>query len=127
MSYHELSGPYVADGALAIRGGRYFVAWKKPGESENTIFEIQFASSQPLREIGKFPAGGYYKEGSVALAFDDATGELCALMFPSKSPDSGDQARPILWKTGLFVEGADAKAIAALDARLDKIASGAQG
>lgn len=108
MSTYELTGKFVATGALAIRGGRYFVAFKPPGEQRNELFEVTFASTGTgfaLHSLG-FTPGVYYKDGDCALAFNDATGELIMLNFCSTSPTSGNEARPVLWRTGIVVSAA---------------------
>lgn len=129
---YELSGPFVSTGPLAIRGGRIFAAWKRPGEQRNMLFEIK-PGLAPIA-LG-FTPGTYYKDGECALAFDDLSGELLMLNFCSPDPATGGAARPVLWRTGIVIQAGgstsvDAYArqqVAALDARLDKIAAGAAG
>ncbi len=104
MTTHELAGPFVSQGPLAIRGGRVFVAWKKPGEQRNTLFEVK--AGVPVA-IGIMP-GLYYKDGGCSLFFDDVTNELCMLNFSSTDPTTGEEARPVLWRTGIIIAGVPA-------------------
>lgn len=134
MTAYVLTGKYVADGALAARGGRIFVAFKAPGGQRNTLYEVKIVgTAATLITIGMTP-GVYYKDGGCSLAFDDATGELLMFNTCSPNPTTGGDAVPILWATGIFVAGGsgtvDAWArqqIAAHEIRLDRIATGAAG
>ena len=106
MSVYELTSKYVADGAIACRGGRIFVAFKRPGEQRNTLCEVRLsASGASLIPIGMTP-GVYYKDGNCSLAFDDVSGELLLLNFCSPNASTGADARPVLWKTGIVVAAA---------------------
>lgn len=103
MSVYELAPKFVSQGPLAIRGGRIFTAWKKSGEQRNTLFEVKIVNGVANLEGHGYTPGTYYKDGECFLAFDDVTGELCMLNFCSPNPTTGGEARPVLWRTGIFV------------------------
>jgi hypothetical protein len=102
MTTYELTGKFVAEGALACRGGRIFAAFKRPGEQRNTLHEVKLTQPLQLVIIGVTP-GAYYKDGDCSLAFDDVTGELWMYNTCSPNPSTGGDARPILWKTGIVI------------------------
>lgn len=135
MTTYVLTGKFVADGAIAARGGRIFVAFKLPGGQRNTLSEVKIVgTTATLTQIGMTP-GVYYKDGSCALAFDDETGQLYMFNTCSPNPATGGDAQPILWKTDIVIPGsggsADLTAIRAQlanhEVRLDRIAAGAAG
>jgi len=116
---YELAPKYVADGAMAVRGGRIFVAFKPSGSQRNALFEVKrTATGVQLVSIGMTP-GTYYKDGGCALAFDDVTGELLMFNTCSPNPATGADARPVLWMTGIKV--APASGTALTQAQLDKV------
>lgn len=134
MTTYELTGKFVADGAVAVRNGRIFVAFKRPNEQRNTLHEVKLAPSLQLIPIGLTP-GAYHKDGGCALGFDDVSGELWMLAFCSPTTTGGD-ARPVLWRTGIIVAPSGAagtvdawarQQLALHEARLDKIANAAVG
>lgn len=128
MTTYELAGKFVADGAIACRGGRTFVAFKPPNQQRNVLYEVQIASGvASLVAHGSTP-GTYYKDGNCALAFDDVSGELLMLNFCSPNPATGGDARPVLWRTGIVVplvssSTVDTTARANAQTALDKIAA----
>lgn len=101
MTTRELTGAYVGDGAMAIRNGRIFVAFKPPGQRRNILHEV----GATLVPIGPVP-GAYYNEGGCSLAFDDKTGELLMLAACSTDPGTGGACRLVLWNTGIVVPAA---------------------
>lgn len=134
MATFVLTSKYVADGAIAARGGRIFVAFKAPGAQRNTLYEVKIVgTAATLIAIGMTP-GTYYKDGGCSLAFDDASGELLMFNTCSPNPATGGDAVPILWTTGILIPGGGgtvdsvARAqLAAHELRLDRIAAGAAG
>lgn len=98
MTTRELTGAYVGDGALTVRNGRVFVAFKPPGQRRNILHEV----GATLMPIGPVP-GAYYNEGGCSLAFDDRTGELLMLAACSTDPATGGACRLVLWQTGVVV------------------------
>ena len=106
MAVYELSAAFVSTGAMAIRGGRIFAAWKRPGEQRNMLFEIKpGVAVTPLGYTPSPPGVIYYKDGECSLAFNDATNELCMLNYCSPDPTTGGAARPVLWTTGIVIAG----------------------
>jgi len=111
MTTYELTGKYVADGAIAVRGGRMFVAFKPPGQQRNVLYEVQISGSTASLIAHGMTPGVYYKDGNCALAFDDVTGELLMLNFCSPNPTTGGDARPVLWKTGIVIAAAGGEGV----------------
>lgn len=135
MTTYVLTGKFVADGAVAARGGRVFVAFKLPGQQRNTLLEVKISgTTATLATIGMTP-GTYYKDGNCSLAFDDETGQLWMLNFCSPNPATGGDAVPVLWQTNIVIPGSggstDLTAIRAQlanhEIRLDRVAAGAAG
>ena len=102
MTVHELSTAFVGDVAVAGQNGRVFVAFKKPGEQRNTLFELN-TINWTLALIGVAP-GVYYKDGGCSLTFG-AGGRLLMLNTCSPDPSTGAGARVVVWDTGILVGG----------------------
>ncbi len=103
MSTYELSGKFVADGSIAIRGGRIFVAFKPPNQQRNVLYEVQISGGAVSLIAHGLTPGVYYKDGNCSLAFDDVTGELLMLNYCSPTATTGADARPVLWFTGIVI------------------------
>lgn len=136
MAVYVLTGKFVGDGGLAIRGGRRFAAFKPPGGQRNTLYEVHITNGVvALTAIGMVP-GTWYKSGACALAFNDQTNELEVFSTESANPATGGDAQPVLWTTGIFIApigggGASDPSVALRldnhELRLDRIAAGAAG
>jgi hypothetical protein len=101
LSADELTGSFVGDaGGIAWQNGRCFVCFKPPGQQRNMLQELILAPSVRLVPIGLTP--GYFKDGGVAICFGPG-GEVWVLNTCSPDPATGSVARPVLWRTGVFV------------------------
>ncbi len=135
MSVYPLAAKFVGDGALTVRGGRIFTAFKAPGAQRNTLYEVHITGAAAvLTAIGMVP-GTYYKSGGCDLTWNDQTNELYMFSTESPNPATGGDAIPLIWTTGIIVAptgsgGTDPAMVAQLAAhelRLDRIAAGAAG
>jgi hypothetical protein len=101
LSTDELTGSFVGDaGGIAWQNGRCFVCFKPPGQQRNLLQELILAPSVRLVPIGLTP--GYFKDGGCAIAFGPG-GEVWVLNTCSPDPATGSVARPVLWRSGVFV------------------------
>src|SRR5688572_26597633 len=101
LSTDELTGSFVGDaGGIAWQNGRCFVCFKPPGQQRNMLQELILAPSVRLVPIGLTP--GYFKDGGCAIAFGPG-GEVWVLNTCSPDPATGSVARPVLWRSGVFV------------------------
>jgi hypothetical protein len=102
LATDELAGSYVGDaGAVAWQNGRCFTCFKPPNSKVNILFELVFSPLKRLIAIGPMPGAG--KDGGCALTIRHDTGEVVVLNASSANPDVGNQARQVLWETGIFV------------------------
>lgn len=102
LATDELTGSFVGDaGGIAHQNGRAFVCFKPPGQQRNMLYELIVSPSVRLVPIGLTP-GAYYKDGGVAITFGPG-GEVWVLNTCSPDPATGSVARPVLWRTGIFV------------------------
>lgn len=97
----ELTGSFVGDaGGIAWQNNRAFVCFKPPGQQRNVLQELVVSPSARLIPIGETP--GYFKDGGCAICFGP-NGEVWVLNTCSPDPKTGSIARPVLWRTGVFV------------------------
>jgi hypothetical protein len=101
LSTDELTASFVGDaGGIAWQNGRTFVCFKPPGQQRNMLQELILVPSVRLVPIGLTP--GYFKDGGCAIAFGPG-GEVWVLNTCSPDPATGSVARPVLWRSGVFV------------------------
>lgn len=97
----ELTGSFVGDaGGIAWQNNRAFVCFKPPGQQRNLLQELFLSPSARLVPIGETP--GYFKDGGCAICFGPG-GEVWVLNTCSPDPKTGSIARPVFWRTGVFV------------------------
>jgi hypothetical protein len=102
LAADELTGSFVGDaGGLVWRNGRTMVAFKPPGQQRNILHELFFSPKVRLQAIGPVP-GSYFKSGSVVLVLAQG-GEVWMLDTASPDPKTGGDARPVLWRTSIFL------------------------
>lgn len=101
LGVDELTGSFVGDaGGIAWQNNRAFVCFKPPGQQRNMLYELVVSPSARLVPIGETP--GYFKDGGCAICFGPS-GEVWVLNTCSPDPKTGSVARPVLWRTGIFV------------------------
>jgi hypothetical protein len=100
LGAEPISVKFVAQGAIAFRGGRGFVMFKRPGQAVNTLHEILWGPPIALKVIGTTPITDY-KDGDCDLDFDGD--ELVAFNTCSPNPATGGDATAVLWRTGIMV------------------------
>lgn len=97
----ELTGSFVGDaGGIAWQNNRAFVCFKPPGQQRNMLYELFDLPTRRIEPIGETP--GYFKDGGVAICFGPG-GEVWVLNTCSPDPKTGSVARPVRWRTGVFV------------------------
>jgi hypothetical protein len=102
LATDELTGSFVGDaGGIAHQNGRAFVCFKPPAQQRNMLYELIISPSVRLSPIGLTP-GAYYKDGTCTVTFGPG-GEVWVLNTCSPDPATGSVARPVLWRTGIFV------------------------
>jgi hypothetical protein len=102
LATDELTGSFVGDaGGIAWQNGRAFVCFKPPAGQRNMLYELIISPSVRLVPIGLTP-GAYYKDGTCTVTFGPG-GEVWVLNTCSPDPATGSVARPVLWRTGVFV------------------------
>jgi hypothetical protein len=102
LATDELTGSFVGDaGGIAWQNGRAFVCFKPPAQQRNMLWELIISPSVRLVPIGLTP-GAYYKDGTCTVTFGPG-GEVWILNTCSPDPATGSVARPVLWRTGIFV------------------------